>query len=786
MARRKNAKEIYDAAAIWRGKCLLNDGSLFGDDSLWTKENFSQGFVEAFDSHKEVGDFISRLSLQMQDMGPVHCKLAAEILWVMYLTDSNMTSTKKIENMRAMTENMQAILEVVTVVLPVEHDLLQKACLKGIGKPGPGYGMTLWFEMICFILCVREIKSLARGDRERLLVDSDGKEISRMWDAWPEKWRTQWTLQWWNKYALNPKRVLQAERCQTRHMFLHVLFPDYFEPVFSGGHKNKIVRTFKLMKAESMSWSKKDEIIQVIRKEQEKIHGVPLEFYRPPLYAQWHDNRPDNTKRKVKSVQDILLNQIFYGPPGTGKTYRTVTAALEILDNKFYQAHNNDRKALKDRFDQLKKEKRVGMITFHQSFGYEEFVEGIRPVPAEKMSGSVSYDVVDGVFKNMCAHAYKSLVGRVPRGLTMLVNLLSRKVGFHFDPLSDSGHANLRITPQRSETHVMSIGDALHDKRDAVRKELRIHGMFCDEKKVYIDRGNPTVKKLLSEASNHKLSASSIKNALLSIDHSEEARARFGNRRTLATILPLAAVKQAMAHDVAEESLNMHMLFRKRSKKAKPHVLIIDEINRGNISRIFGELITLIEGAKRLSNEEATTVTLPYSLEEFGVPNNLYIIGTMNTADRSIALLDTALRRRFRFVEMMPDLDLLKHVTVGEIKIAELLKVLNQRIEVLYDRDHQIGHSYFLRLKKQPNLGTLTDIFQHEVLPLLQEYFYDDWEKIDLVLNKNGFLKSEDPPKMSGDAVVEGKKIWSVKTGALKNAANYQKIYANAADDNPA
>ena len=212
----------------------------------------------------------------------------------------------------------------------------------------------------------------------------------------------------------------------------------------------------------------------------------------------------------------------------------------------------------------------------------------------------------------------------------------------------------------------------------------------------------------------------------------------------------------------------------------KNYVLIIDEINRGNISRIFGELITLIEKSKRLGNEEGITVTLPYSEEDFGIPNNLYIIGTMNTADRSIALLDTALRRRFRFEEMMPDLEQLNDIKVGEIKIKELLSSMNQRIEALYDRDHQIGHSCFLVLKNNENIETLKDIFKYEILPLLQEYFYDDWEKIDLVMNRNNFLKSKNLANMKdNDFVDKEKKLWSVDEQALSQPELYEKIYTD-------
>lgn len=189
-------------------------------------------------------------------------------------------------------------------------------------------------------------------------------------------------------------------------------------------------------------------------------------------------------------------------------------------------------------------------------------------------------------------------------------------------------------------------------------------------------------------------------------------------------------------------------IFKRLCKRARNNpddhfAIIIDEINRGNISKIFGELITLIEADKREGTGNAISVKLPYSGEDFSVPQNVDIIGTMNTADRSLAVLDTALRRRFAFVEMMPDYKILKDITVDGIKMDELLRRLNERIEVLYDRDHMIGHAYFIPLRDQPMLEHLEQIFQQRIIPLLQEYFFDDWEKIRLVLGDNQKAKEE-------------------------------------------
>ena len=339
-------------------------------------------------------------------------------------------------------------------------------------------------------------------------------------------------------------------------------------------------------------------------------------------------------------------NLILYGPPGTGKTYNSVIYAVAICDGKPLD-ELTDYAAVMSRYNELKKAGRISFTTFHQSYGYEEFIEGIKPIIDENKQ-DIGYTIEPGVFKEFCDNA-KSIT--------------------------------------RTSTGIEST--------------------------------------------------------------------------------------------VIEEN-------------TEPYVFIIDEINRGNISKIFGELITLIESTKRAGMPEAASAILPYSGDEFSVPSNVYILGTMNTADRSIALMDTALRRRFQFVEMMPDSDVLRKIhadKVEDLDVAAMLDKINERIEYLYDREHTIGHAFFTDLKDDATLEKLQSIFEKSVIPLLQEYFYEDYQKIQLVLGDNA--KSDDSLKFIIDEKVIAKNIfkgnvedvidlpekkYSINSKAFENINSYKEI----------
>jgi len=404
------------------------------------------------------------------------------------------------------------------------------------------------------------------------------------------------------------------------------------------------------------------------------------------------DEHPADTDIEESLVMDTTLphNRILYGPPGTGKTYETIHATLQILNPAaaaYKQVDQDDestpdqrlaaRAELKARFDELAAEQRVRFVTFHQSFSYEDFVEGLR---AETVNGQVQYRVEAGVFKQICDDAsatpesvnLSALLDTFIEQVAEEPQLLHTATGKQFLVSYGEGNTTLTCEPQASKSAISLPANIEYIR--AVLAGQRVDKLYC--------------------ASYVKGIAEHIRKQLPS---------------PAANLVPSAA--------------------------GLPHVLIIDEINRGNISRIFGELITLIEPSKRAGADEALSVTLPYSKETFSVPDNVYIIGTMNTADRSLAGLDLALRRRFSFTEMPPRPELLDGVVVDGVNIGQMLRVMNQRITVLLGRDHTLGHAYFMPLQTAPTLSGLADIFRQKILPLLQEYFFEDWERIRWVLN---------------------------------------------------
>lgn len=473
------------------------------------------------------------------------------------------------------------------------------------------------------------------------------------------------------------------------------------------------------------------------------------------------------TNQAVNIKNDVLtktqpLNQILYGPPGTGKTYNTINKALEIIAPGF--TNGKSRSEIKQEYNKLVERGQIVFTTFHQSMNYEDFVEGIKPQKPSDGDSFLQYDIEPGIFKIACNNAksikrntinvdwdkpkyYKMSLGGKDRqdihewcinnnlialgwgndkNLTELAGIkswsdYSKKFNELFPDLIEKSkfHAQATyafINMKINDIVVVSMGNKIIDAVGIIKGNY------------YWDDNNPIdyyhFRKVEWIAKDLNVNPE-----------------RFFNKK-----ISQMTIYEFYDEDVKRDAFK-EITGQLPEASSKPYVLIIDEINRGNISQIFGELITLIEEDKRMGNSEALEITLPYSKEKFGVPANLYIIGTMNTADRSVEALDTALRRRFSFEEIKSNPELIiefgnaENGIIEGVNLVKLLETLNKRIEVLLDRDHQIGHSYFLHVA---NLEMLKGVFQNKIIPLLQEYFFGDYGKIGLTLG-NGFVESSSP-----------------------------------------
>lgn len=455
-----------------------------------------------------------------------------------------------------------------------------------------------------------------------------------------------------------------------------------------------------------------------------------------------------------KENKNLSLNQILYGPPGTGKTYHTIDKALEILGENLESRDRDEKKA---KFDEYVKDGQIVFITFHQSYGYEEFVEGIKPmINNEANSQEIQYEIKDGIFKDICNRALENYENsnlnteelREKIKLREKVEKFLNRLLETNEPISKTKGGNFFINSFNNNTIEIYSEDV-----------ERFDGIFKLSLSTFI-----TLLKSNIEFN----SAVEMFKKVFDRDYADRTHTYYFNLVNKFKEYEKQAVLKTEDNKISSNSLNSY-------------IIIIDEINRGNVSKIFGELITLIEPSKRIGESEELKVTLPYSGKKFGVPKNVYILGTMNTADRSITSLDTALRRRFEFVEMMLDPDLLKNVfickdvenpnkdedylgddakTEGFAEILQnILISINKRIEFLLDREKTIGHAFFMSEAVKFNkdnwckpdeyeedwyvlsISKLKSIFQNKIIPLLQEYFYNDYALISAVLNDNGMIE---------------------------------------------
>lgn len=503
--------------------------------------------------------------------------------------------------------------------------------------------------------------------------------------------------------------------------------------------------------------------------------------------------------REEEAMTDVHLNTILYGPPGTGKTYHTVIYAVAIIENKaLAEVEQEEYSEVLKRYNGYKEQGRIEFTTFHQSYGYEEFIEGIKPVitsedGADGETGEIQYRVQPGVFKKFCEKAQHPNPAQ------------TKDFGFNESPniwkVSLWGTGD---NPIRSEClkngHIRigwdGYGKDITDETDFVDGGSVVLNAFMNRMQIgdvvfscYSSTTIDAIGVVTGEYEWHdeyeslrrlrkvKWIVKGIQENILSLNG--------GTSMTLASVYRLSNITISDVYQLIEKYQPAPLA--PATDSHDNYVFIIDEINRGNISKIFGELITLVEPTKRWGQPEGMKAVLPYSQKSFGVPKNVYLIGTMNTADRSIAAIDTALRRRFFFKEMLPDADVLADVSVEDLAISELLTRMNQRITVLYDREHVIGHAYFMPLKVSPTIETLAEIFANNIIPLLKEYFFEDYEKIRLVLGDNKkpdvaeqfiTVKPNDYGELFGDVDVglDDGCSYEINDAAFENIESYRSI----------
>lgn len=406
---------------------------------------------------------------------------------------------------------------------------------------------------------------------------------------------------------------------------------------------------------------------------------------------------------------DISNNLLLYGPPGTGKTYNTVNYAVAIIEGRpFEEVRKEPYSDNLLKYDKYTKMGRITFMTFHQSLGYDDFIEGIKPIVAGEEEESLVYRPMPSIFYDFCRRS------EFPRSIYAIPPEGSELIGEHAAVwIHIPGGFGDNVT----RTNVVCSG--------SVR--------FASEETV---RDIATGDILVSMYSQNEADAIGVvigkeDGGLISVKWMRHFQEPISTRCLRISSKEMVSAPCKCEFVTVNEILALTEEEPDGKEDGNGCVFIIDEINRGNISKIFGEMITLLESSRRKGMPECLEVWLPQMKTHFSIPQNVYVLGTMNTADKSLATIDTALRRRFEFVEMMPDPSTLMNRTVSDINLGKLLAVINERIELLYDREHMIGHAYFLSVR---TIEQLAQCFIKKIIPLLQEYFFDDYENICWVL----------------------------------------------------
>lgn len=679
---------ILDAAQSWKKKCLLGGDSVFGDESLWNAKNSKElyrlwkTYYESDAPRVQPKDFAETLLsfCDAEDEKELQAKLIAEVYWVLYLCPYKRISveTKK--------SRIQNAWKLSGGELEESHFYLSEEVLRGAGSAGQRFNRSFWYEFGYFADVLAHLLPMENDERKSLV--NDGWKFS--------EWLEDFSDDDWGNV-------------QFRHMFLFLLFPDEFERVFSASDRKAIATAFNpnLQDVEEMSQCDLDKLLLETRQKQEREKGQPIDWYDEEMEPKWkkgvkvseggrdYEDDSDFPGNHLEIIDsDMAKNIIFYGPPGTGKTYSLNQLKTGYVTKKA-EASESDRLAAI-----------LGPLTWWQ----------VAALVLAEVNKAV--EVIE-----IAKHEWVEIKGKLtPSNENVKPTLWSVLHG--------------RSLEAEKPTHPIIF---VRSKNKSGRWEWQLSADWKNDV--------PEVEELLEQL-RKTLNASAARD-IFRYEYVTFHQS-YGYEDFVEGIRPVQGEGGQEVNYRIEPGVFKQICFRAKQDPDRRYAIFIDEINRGKISKIFGELITLLEPDKRARYskdgvlESGMELTLPYSKESFGVPENLDVYATMNTADRSIVLMDTALRRRFKFEELMPDVKLIKGDSGGGtidddqggyIDLRKLLEAINKRIQFLRDRDHVIGHSYFMGVK---SFEDLQRAFSLEILPLLKEYFYEDWRKIQIVLRDIG------------------------------------------------